>query len=206
MKPDRVPLGEIHPKSTYVLGVDPARTGKDETALVILEQLAFQDHIFVSYIETLHTPDLRTVIGRVIYLDKYYNFKKIIVDETGLGGGVVDILKGKLGYKVEGIWYTQKMKAEMFNNVKLLMMRPQGKLYIPDYLTMNQAIVKKMFFQFLSIIQEYKGDDPTRTPKISHEQRSHDDIVNAIALAAMYFKVATSAKRKYTFGGFNVTK
>ncbi len=120
---ERIPNGEIHPKSTYILGVDIARQGADETALVILEQIAFDTNIFVSHIETLNTPDLNSAIGRVLFLDKFFSFKKIIVDMTGMGAGVVDILKSKLGYKVEGIWYTQKLKAEMFTNLKLLMMR-----------------------------------------------------------------------------------
>ena len=112
------PIGELNYKSTYILGVDPARSGADETALVILEQIAFDTNIFVSHIETLNTPDLNTAIGRVMFLDSFYNFKKIIIDETGLGAGVCDILKSKLNHKVEGIWYTQKLKAEMFTNLK----------------------------------------------------------------------------------------
>lgn len=201
----RVPNGEINPKSTYILGVDVARTGADETALVILEQIAFDTNIFVSHIETLKTPDLNMAIGRVLYLDRFFNFKKIIIDETGLGAGVVDILKAKLNYKVEGIWYTQKLKAEMFTNLKLLMMRKDDRLYLPDYLTMNDSIIKKMHYQFLSIYQEYKDGDATRTPKIKHESRSHDDIVNAIALAATYFKIGGTRNRGYVFSGYNYT-
>ena len=201
----RKPTGEIHPKSTYILGLDVARTGKDETALVILEQLPFNKNIFISYMETLNTPNLEQAIGRVLYLDKYYNFKRIIVDETGLGAGVSDILKGQLGGKVEGVWYTQKIKAEMFHNLKILMLRNDEKLYIPDYLKTNKAIVKKMFYQFLSITQEYKDGDATRLPKISHESRTHDDIVNALALAATYFSVRGSKHKSYPVAGFNKT-
>lgn len=197
------PNGEVNPKSTYICGVDIARTGKDETAIVILEQIAFDTNIFVSHIETLKTPDLNTAIGRIIFLDSFFNFKKIILDETGLGAGVVDILKSKLNHKIEGIWYTQKLKAEMFTNLKLLMMRKTDRLFIPDYLSMKDPIIKKMYYQFLSIFQEYKDGDATRTPKISHEARSHDDIVNAIALAATYFKVGGRRNKGYFFSGYN---
>jgi len=200
------PVGEINEKSTYICGLDPSRTGKDETALVILEKLPFGEDIFVSYIEIINTTKLDIVIARVIFLDKIYNFKKIIIDETGVGGGPTDILKAQLGYRVEGVWYTAKIKAEMFNNLKILMMRKTGKLYIPDYLEMRSSIVKKMYYQFLSITQEYKNDDATRVPKISHEARSHDDIVNAIALAATFFNIKNNRTRTYGFGGFNVTK
>lgn len=196
----RKPLGEIHPKSIYICGLDVARQGSDETAIVILEQLSFDTNIFVSYIETLHTPDLRSAINRVIFLDSIFQFKKIIVDETGLGAGVCDILKGKISGRVEGIWYTQKSKAELFNNLKLLMARKDNRLFIPDWTKSNNPIVKKMFYQFLSIQQEWKDGDATRTPKISHDARSHDDIINAISLAASYWNVARRI-RKYPLGG-----
>ncbi len=201
----RKPTGEINPKSIYICGLDLARTGADETAIVILEQLPFNKNIFISYMETLDTPNLETAIGRVMYLDKFYNFKKIIIDETGLGAGVSDILKGKLGGKVEGVWYTQKIKAEMFHNLKILMLRNTEKLYVPDYLKTNNSVVTKMFYQFLSIKREFKDGDATRLPKISHEARSHDDLINALALACRYFSVKGRNRKSYGLSGFNIT-
>jgi len=187
--PDMYPRGEFNRKSTFILGCDPARTGADESALVVLEQPFSSTNIFVTYMEALHTPDLRDLIGRVLYLHKFFNFKKIYIDETGLGAGVTDILKGKLPGKVEGVWYTQKIKAEIFNNLKLLMQRPESKLYLPDYRTQDNAIIKKMYYQFLSISRTFKDNDPTRTPKISHESRTHDDIVNAICFYMFINKI-----------------
>ncbi len=195
MKAAVKPMGEFHPKSTYICGVDVARQGKDETAIVVLEKLFDDDrhNVFVVYMETLNTPNLTHAIGRVQYLDKFYNFKKIICDETGIGAGLTDVLKSRLKGKVEGIWYTAKSKAEMFNNLKILMSRAKGKLYLPDYLTSNNPIVKKMYYQFLSIQQEFKED--TSIPKITHAEREHDDIVNAIALAASFFNVRGEGRR-----------
>ena len=149
-----------------------SRTGRDETAIVILEQLPFDDNIFVSYLEIVDTMNLKDVIDRVVYLDKFYNFKKIILDETGLGAGVSDMLKSILGGKVEGIWYTQKLKIEMFNNLKLLMMRKEGRLFIPDYITMNKVIIKKMYYQFLSITQKFNEKTNSSLPKISQDRKS----------------------------------
>ncbi len=191
------PIGQLNPKSTYICGVDVARQGKDETAIIVLEQLPFSEDIFIVYIETFHTPNLVEAIGRVQYLDTFFNFKKIICDETGIGAGLTDVLKSKLKGKVEGIWYTSKSKAEIFNNLKLLMSRTKGKLYIPDYNVINLAIVKKMYYQFLSIKQEFK--EGISTPKISHEEREHDDIVNAVALGASFFNVRGKG-RKYPLG------
>ncbi len=194
---------DFNSKSIYILGIDVARTGKDETAYVILEQLPFQEDIFVVYMEAKHTPDLTEVIDRAKHLDKIFSFKKIIVDTTGLGAGVTDVLKKRVGPKVEGVWYTQKIKVEMFNNLKILMTKDNGRLRIPRYQDTGRAIDKKMYFQFLSITSEYHKDNPERLPKISHEDRTHDDIVNAIALAATYFKVGRGRGSPYLISGFS---
>lgn len=199
----RLPNGKVHDKSTYILGVDPARTGADESALVVLEQLHNNENVFISYIEALHTPDLTELIGKIIYLDGLFHFKKIIVDETGLGAGVSDTLKKELKTRVEGIWYTQKTKAELFNNLKLLMNKKDKRLIIPDFSISNDSRVRKMFYQFLSIKYELK--EGNKVPKISHDEREHDDIINALALAASYFNVGRKIKRSYGLVGTNYT-
>ena len=194
----RVPIGEINDKSIYICGLDVARTGKDETAIVILEQLPFDNNIFIKIIETLHTPDLTMAIGRVQYLDSIFHFKKIIVDETGLGAGVSDSLKNKMQGRVTGIWYTNKSKNELFLNLKLLMSRANRKLYIPDYSRSTDSLIRKMFYQFLSIKQEVS--DKSDNLRITHEVREHDDIINALALAASWFNVI-KRRRSYPLLG-----
>jgi len=203
--PKKVPNGEINPKAKFILGIDPARQGKDETAFVVLEQPAFDDNIFVVYVEAIHTPDLKQVISKAIYLDKFFNFKKIIIDETGLGSGVTDILKGRLKGRVDGIWYTQKKKASMFQNLRILMARPNAKLYFPDHEKNKDPVIKKMYFQFLTIMAEYDDNTGTRTPKIYHEKGKHDDIINALCLAATAFNVSGNRNKTPRIGCFNYT-
>ena len=172
--------------------------GNDETAIVVLEQLPFSNEIFIKTIETMSTPDLNQAIGRVQFLDSYFNFKKVVVDETGLGAGVTDALKQRMLGRVEGVWYTQKSKAEIFTNLKLLMSKDKGKLWIPDWEENTDSRVRKLLYQLLSIKQEYK--EGQINPKISHEAREHDDIVNALALSCSYFKVVKQRKG-YPLGG-----
>jgi len=201
MTPERIPQPEIHPKSIYILGVDPARSGKDETAFVVLEQL-FKDptNIFVSYIETIDQSGLDVVINRIKYLDKIFRFKKIIIDETGLGGGVVDVVKNEVKTPVEGIWYTNKSKNEMFNNLKLLMSKK--RLFFPDYNLNHSAICKKLYFQFLSIQKiPAKVDTGTESTKITHNAKSHDDLINALALACTYFNLRKRLNNRYNLIG-----
>lgn len=203
--PKLIPTGEINPKSKFILGLDPARQGADESAFVILEQPPFSEDIFVVYVEALHTPDLRQVIGKVMYLDKFFHFSKIIIDETGLGSGVADILTGQLKGRVEGIWYTQKKKAEMFQNLRILMARPNAKLYFPNYETCKNPSMKKMYYQFLTILSEYDDNTGTKTPKIFHEKGKHDDIINALCLASTFFNVAGKKNKKAVIGCFQFT-
>jgi len=108
--------------------------------------------------------------------------------------------------KVEGIWYTQKKKAEMFQNVRILMSRPNGKLYFPNYEFTNNAIDRKLYFQFLTIMSEYNDVTGTKTPKIYHEKGKHDDIVNALALSCTYFSVKGKVNRKPLIRGYNYTQ
>jgi hypothetical protein len=196
----RKPDGSFNGKSIYVAGIDVAHRGLDETAIVVLEQLPFDDNIFIVHMETAHTPDLNMVIKRVMYLNQVFNFRKVIIDETGIGAGISDLLKNKMKGIAEGIWFTQKSKAEIFYNLKLLMTKVKGRLFIPDYSTTTNPIVKKLYYQLLSIQQEFT--ERSDVPKIFHEERSHDDLVCALALAASYWKVGNTRK-KYPFLGLN---
>lgn len=194
----RLPTGIFNKKSTYVLGCDFAKTS-DETALVIVEQLPFSkdnDDLFVMHMETHQIP-LNQVIGRIKYLDSKFEFKKIICDKTGMGEGPVDILKQDLGGKIEGIAFTRSSKPDMFNNLKLLLQ--QKKLCIPSYKTNSDDKFKKLFFQFLAITAEYSSR--SEVPHISHEKGTHDDLVCALALACLHFRVGKNNKRQYPLTG-----
>lgn len=185
------PSTEINPKSIYVCGVDFGRT-KDETAITILEQPAFQTKIYFAYCETHQNMSLTDAVRRIQFLHTKFNFKKIYCDNTGLGIGPVDSLKeiiGKNSGIVEGITFTNASKAEMFTNLKLLL--EQQKLLLPE--DINDPRVKKLTLQLLSIIVDY---DSGRV-KFSHEERSHDDVVCSLALACLYFKPGHTLKRKY---------
>lgn len=42
-------------------------------------------------------------IGRVQALDREYGFKKVFIDDSGVGGGVTDVLMDRLGRRVVGL-------------------------------------------------------------------------------------------------------
>lgn len=194
-KLDNQPNG-YNPNSVYVLGIDFSRMGADETGIIILEQLPDHDKIFISYLETIAKKPLNETIGRVLYLHSIFNFRKIICDVTGLGAGPVDVLKEKLGGIVEGITFTAATKADMFYNLKLLLQ--QKKLIIPDYRASNKPAIKKLFYQFLSIRQEFGSN--SSMPKFTHEDNTHDDLICALALACLFFRVGKKFRKGYGLG------
>ena len=85
-------LSERSPKDNpRYLGVDIARLGGDETAMIGLERdkdmlYQFQQDV---YIQTLITDTIRLIKD----VDKKYKYKKIYIDDAGIGAGVFDSLR-----------------------------------------------------------------------------------------------------------------
>lgn len=194
---NQLPSGIQNESNTYILGVDFARLGGDETALVILEQPYNSNDVFIAYIETMTKKHLNEVIGRVLYLHSIIGFKKVYCDVTGLGAGPVDVLAEKMGGIIEGITFTQSTKADMFYNLKLLMQ--QNKLKIPDYRNKTETNIKKLFYQFLAITQTFGTS--SELPKFSHEKGSHDDLICSLALACLHFRVGRKRRKSYGLTG-----
>jgi len=185
-----------HPKATYILGLDLARHGADESAFIVVEQAAFKIDLKIVYIETTQNKPLTDAIGRAVELHKRFNFSKIYIDETGLGSGVVDVLKEKLGHIIEGFTFSMKSKGDLVSNLKLLMQ--QGKLKIPMP-NNNDYNTKKLTFQFNAIQHEYGS---TGAIKIFHEEgKTHDDMIMALALACWHFRPSRNVKKGYGLAG-----
>jgi hypothetical protein len=86
-----------------VLGVDPARFGSDSTVLAIRQGrdiIAIKRH---------KGDDTMTVVGHVIEAIETYKPALVVIDEGGLGAGIVDRLKEQR-YKVKGVNFGNKSK------------------------------------------------------------------------------------------------
>jgi len=121
-----------HRGGRYYLGVDIARYGGDENAFVICE--AHKSRYKVVKCLTTERVSTTDTIGRVIALNKKYNFNKIFLDDAGVGGAVTDVLVGRLGRKVLGINNASKriqvqgdeknkgiLKEDLYSNALMLM-------------------------------------------------------------------------------------
>lgn len=86
-----------------VIGVDPARFGADATVIAIR-----QGRDIIS-IRRHRGDDTMTVVGHVIDVIEEYRPTLVVIDEGGLGAGIVDRLKEQR-YKVKGINFGSKSK------------------------------------------------------------------------------------------------
>jgi hypothetical protein len=86
-----------------VIGVDPARFGADATVIAVR-----QGRDIIS-IRRHRGDDTMTVVGHVIDVIEEYKPTLVVIDEGGLGAGIVDRLKEQR-YKVKGINFGSKSK------------------------------------------------------------------------------------------------
>ena len=121
----------------YFLGVDVARYGEDLNAFVVAEYTTEGDFKIIECF-TSDRKALTQTRDEVIRLHAKYSFNRILIDDTGIGGGLTDMLQEKFKSKVIGInnksravSETRKkknMKEDLYSLALLLM--EQGKVKI----------------------------------------------------------------------------
>ncbi len=98
-----------------IVGVDPARFGSDSTVIAIRQG---RDIIGI---KRFKGDDTMTVVGHVIETIEEYKPALVVIDEGGVGGGVVDRLKEQR-YKIRGVNFGNKSKNPlMYGNLRAQM-------------------------------------------------------------------------------------
>jgi len=82
----------LQSKKEYYLGVDVARYGGDENAFVIVQYIN-RTNLKAIYVETTIKEATTQTAQRIMELNKQYNFRKIFIDDGGIGGAVLDVLE-----------------------------------------------------------------------------------------------------------------
>ena len=112
-----------------ILSVDVARFGRDFTVYALVDKVEGTYRV-VDFIQDEHK-DTTSVAGRIINLHKKHNFDTILVDEAGVGGGPLDIVREK-GIEAVGVIAGSKcttndasencmnLKAELYMKAKKL--------------------------------------------------------------------------------------
>jgi hypothetical protein len=98
-----------------VIGVDPARFGADATVIAVRQG---RD---IVKIMRHRGDDTMTVVGHVIEAIEEYKPALVVIDEGGLGAGIVDRLKEQR-YKIKGVNFGNKSKNPiMYGNMRAQM-------------------------------------------------------------------------------------
>jgi hypothetical protein len=143
----------------YYLGVDIARYGEDENAFVIAEM--DRRHV-IRIVKALTTSriSLMDTVGRIKMLDNKFRFRKVFIDDAGVGGGVYDALEEEYGRRLVGLNNATRsldedakirrriLKEDLYSNALVLM--EAGKLEIISDLQLQKSLK--------SIIFEYTAD------------------------------------------------
>lgn len=152
--------------SRIFLGVDLARHGDDRSVYTVMDS----DFNVVS-VDYANDESLTESIGRVKTLNNSYKFDKIAVDSTGLGGGVVDILKDDLNRTdVEGIKFTISSKEDLYNTLREHM--EAGEVTFPSHDMMEREL--------MDMEREFTQQG---RQKIFHPEGGTDDFADALCLA-----------------------
>jgi hypothetical protein len=98
-----------------VIGVDPARFGADATVMAVRHGLD------IVKIMRHRGDDTMTVVGHVIEAIEEFKPTLTVIDEGGLGAGIVDRLKEQR-YKIKGVNFGNKAKNPiMYGNMRAQM-------------------------------------------------------------------------------------
>jgi len=140
----------INPKNDYYLGVDVARMGEDDSTFEIIEKIDREHLIHVENIVTKKTY-LNEVTQKILELDRMYNFKRIYIDDSGLGVGVFDYLLSNSQTKRKVVPINNRsrpldnedkskkriLKEDLYNNLLGLMERGEIKLLDDDEIMLS---------------------------------------------------------------------
>lgn len=128
---------------TYYLGVDVARMGEDESTFQIIQKLDREHYHQVENIVTKKTR-LNETANLIIELNSRYKFRRIYIDDGGLGVGVFDFLLSNDSTRNRVVAINNRsrpldrdrtrnkriLKNDLYNN--LLMLMEQGRIKLLD--------------------------------------------------------------------------
>lgn len=154
----------------FYLGVDVARYGGDENAFVVVKYVNEKKLEVVEY-QTTERISTTDTIGRIDMLEGKWGFKKIFIDDGGIGGAVLDVLleNPSIKRKVVGINNASRsidntgrgkriLKEDLYGNLRRLM--EQKIISIPEDERIRQSLLSIQFeyttdTKFLKIYGRY---------------------------------------------------
>lgn len=156
----RMTIKEHKPTKTCFLGVDIARTGGDDTVFASIEQRKGK---LINYdIQIFKENKITDTVREIVAKNRTENYKKIYIDDGGMGVGVFDMLSEnpETKRKVVGINNARRaidrderrkklMKEDLYNN--LLRLMENGEIELLDR--------EEVFHSLKSVQYEYPTED-----------------------------------------------
>jgi hypothetical protein len=166
-----------HPLRGYYFGGLDLGKQVDYSVLFVVERLPGGE------IATVHKRQLPLgtsypeVIGYVARANQVFHLENLYVDKGGIGDAVVDELHSIQICGVQGVFFTDKEKENMLNNLKLLMEKKMLKLSADD-----KALIAQINEQQYEYLQPKTAQERIHL-KFWHPVGRHDDQLMALALA-----------------------
>ena len=156
------------PTGEYYCGCDLGKL-QDYSVITILKREG--DLLKLIYLKEFQIGTSYTnVIGHLNRANKKFRFRKVLVDQTGVGEPVLEELKEQGMQNVEGLVFTVRTKEELLSCLKIAM--EQKRLRMPYLRRLAEQINEQQY--------EYTKSGHL---KFSHPQGSHDDMLWSLALA-----------------------
>ena len=159
---DKKPVGEV----SYYMAVDVARSGRDETVYTVIS-VDKEDEIFVEDVFAESQSNVVDVCGSIGEMVRDYRLETVFIDETGLGGGLIDLAREQ-DIPARGVVFSLQEKASMYKNLRLL--------FENHRITLKK--VDKLVYQLSYLTREY-----TESGIMKVRSEEHDDYPDSLVLA-----------------------
>jgi phage FluMu gp28-like protein len=156
------------PVGEYYCGVDFGKL-QDYSVIAVLRREG--DNLKLVYMHQLplETPYTH-VIGHLVRANQKFQFRNVLVDQTGVGEPVLEEVRNQGVRNVDGVKFTVETKEELLTSLKIAM--EQNRLAIPYHRELCQQINEQQYEYSKSGHLQFK-----------HPQNSHDDMLWALSLS-----------------------
>jgi len=173
------------PSGDYYAGVDFGKL-QDYSVLSVLKREGDIIKLVYMYQFPLETPYTQ-VIGHLVRAHQKLKFRKVLVDQTGVGEPVLEEIRNQGLGNVEGVKFTIQTKEELLSSLKIAM--EQNRLAIPYHRQLCTQINEQQYAYSKSGHLQF-----------SHPANSHDDMLWSLALACTAAREPPRKEPTFTFG------
>jgi len=166
-------------KGEYYAGIDFGKL-QDHSALAIVKVEDNTIKLFYMHEFPLETPYTQ-VIGLLARAYEKFLFRKVLVDQSGVGEPILEEIRNQSVDCVEGVKFTSETKEKLLSGLKIVM--EQGKLAIPYERRLCQQINEQQYSYSKSGYLQF-----------AHPANTNDDMLWALALAVAASKTESAPR------------